>query len=273
MILVYLGTAACEGWPAMFCECDSCNKARVLGGRNIRTRSQAIIDDKILIDFPADTYSHVLYRGLNLAKTTDLLITHTHSDHYVPTELGNRRQHFAHFSEEKQNLTVHGMIQVKEGLQKYLNNPEVFRIDFNEILPFKEYDVSGYKVIGLPADHDKASGCVIYSVSDGEKHILYANDTGYFPEETWTFMVQNNMVFDFVSLDCTSITQNVYNGHMGLNATYDVKKRMIEEGIANSNTRFCLNHFSHNGGLVYDDLVKEVGNDFMVSYDGLVVMV
>ncbi|HBJ10614.1 MAG TPA: carbon-phosphorus lyase, partial [Ruminococcaceae bacterium] len=34
----YLGTAAAEGFPGMFCSCDTCEKARKAGGRNIRTR-------------------------------------------------------------------------------------------------------------------------------------------------------------------------------------------------------------------------------------------
>ena len=44
MKLTYLGTAAAEGWPAAFCNCDGCRAARRLGGRNIRTRSQALVE-------------------------------------------------------------------------------------------------------------------------------------------------------------------------------------------------------------------------------------
>ena len=50
MKLTYLGTAAAEGWPAAFCNCDGCRAARRLGGRNIRTRSQALVDDALLLD-------------------------------------------------------------------------------------------------------------------------------------------------------------------------------------------------------------------------------
>ena len=56
MKLKYLGTAAAEGIPVLFCDCDVCKKSMQLGGRNIRTRSQAIIDNTLLIDFPPDTY-------------------------------------------------------------------------------------------------------------------------------------------------------------------------------------------------------------------------
>ena len=51
MEIQYLGTAAAEGWPAIFCNCESCKKAATKRGKNIRTRSQAIIDKKILIDY------------------------------------------------------------------------------------------------------------------------------------------------------------------------------------------------------------------------------
>ena len=51
MRLTYLGTAAAEGFPAIFCNCEYCNEARRLGGKNIRTRSQALVNDDLLIDF------------------------------------------------------------------------------------------------------------------------------------------------------------------------------------------------------------------------------
>lgn len=257
----------------MFCTCDNCNRARKAGGRNIRTRSQALINDDLLIDIPADTYAHVIYQGLDLSKVTDLLITHTHCDHYVPTELENRRLTFAYLPDESSVLTVHGMSPAKDGLSTFINRPDVFRISYSEIIPFKEYTISNYRVIAYPADHDKSSGCVIYSISDGKKNILYANDTGYFPEETWEYMIDNRMLFDYVSLDCTCIVQDVYRGHMGLKATYDAKERMIKEGLAHSNTIFALNHFSHNGVLTYDELTQKVGVDFIVTYDGLEVIV
>lgn len=77
MKIKYLGTAAAEGIPAVFCECENCKRSRELGGRNIRTRSQAIIDDTILIDFLADTYMHYLIRNIPLNKIKTCIITHS----------------------------------------------------------------------------------------------------------------------------------------------------------------------------------------------------
>ena len=67
MKLQYLGTAAAEGWPALFCDCESCRRARIVGGRNIRTRSQAMLDDRLLIDMPPDTYHHLLTNNIDIS--------------------------------------------------------------------------------------------------------------------------------------------------------------------------------------------------------------
>ena len=53
MKLQYLGTAAAECWPAIFCECPACLEAARRGGKNIRHRSGAIVDDRVLIDLSA----------------------------------------------------------------------------------------------------------------------------------------------------------------------------------------------------------------------------
>ena len=109
----YLGTAAAEGFPAVFCNCEYCNAARRKGGKNIRTRSQAVIDDDLLIDFPSDTYAHALYNGLNLGKIKHLLVTHSHMDHFVPQEFELRGICFAHDMPEKE-ITVYCNDTVKD---------------------------------------------------------------------------------------------------------------------------------------------------------------
>ena len=91
MKLTYLGTAAAEGFPAVFCNCAYCNEARTLGGKNIRTRSQALINEDLLIDLPADTYFHFLQNGIRGDQIAYLLVTHAHSDHFYPAELESAR--------------------------------------------------------------------------------------------------------------------------------------------------------------------------------------
>ena len=44
MKITYLGTGAAEGVPALFCNCDTCRTVRALGGREIRSRTQILVD-------------------------------------------------------------------------------------------------------------------------------------------------------------------------------------------------------------------------------------
>lgn len=60
MKLRYLGTAAAEGVPAVFCPCPACAHARKVGGKEVRTRSGAIVDDALKLDFPGDAYMQAL---------------------------------------------------------------------------------------------------------------------------------------------------------------------------------------------------------------------
>ncbi len=273
MKIKYYGTAAAEGFPGMFCSCETCEKARKKGGKNLRTRSQTVINDELMIDFSADTYFHVLNYGLDLRKIKACIITHGHDDHVYPYDFAYRGFGYSHFpeNEKKEPMQIYA---TKASSNEYLHilekikNRDEESINFNEITTFTTYEILGYKVTPLKADHAKYLDPVIYIIEKDNKAILYAHDTGYFPDETWEYIEKSNIKFDFISLDCTSILRDTaVHNHMGIKTCTEVKERILKKN-ADENTVFCLHHFSHNGGLIYDDLVpvaKELG--FSVSYD------
>ena len=94
MRIRYLGTAAAEGFPAVFCNCAACKMARELG--ELRTRSQALIDETLLVDLPPETYYHTVRFGIDLSAVSHLLVTHSHTDHFYAQELVNRGYKFAY---------------------------------------------------------------------------------------------------------------------------------------------------------------------------------
>jgi len=77
----FLGTAAFEGIPSLFCGCALCAKAKQIGGKELRTRTSVMIDDDLKVDFPPDTLLHMHRDGIDLDQVKDLLFTHSHSDH------------------------------------------------------------------------------------------------------------------------------------------------------------------------------------------------
>jgi phosphoribosyl 1,2-cyclic phosphate phosphodiesterase len=269
----YLGTAAAEGIPAVFCTCERCKRSWEIGGRALRTRSQAIIDGRLLIDFPADAYAHALAYGVDYSKIHHLLMTHSHSDHLYPTEFEMMRNGFSHLPDDYR-MTVYGGESAWEKLEKAISPKltESGLLSYRTIVPFDEFDADKYHIVALPARHDKGSSPLFYQISDGQKTMLYAHDTHYFVDEVWDFWEKTKPHFDFVSLDCTNaMLPLTYIGHMGLVENVEVKKRMIDMGIADDSTKFVCNHFSHNGlEVVYDDFVPIAAKEgFMTSYDGM----
>ena len=147
MEIQYWGTAAAEGIPAVFCDCAVCAESRRLGGRNIRTRSQAIIDGTLLIDFPADTYTHALAYDTSLAKIHSCLITHNHFDHLYAPELENRKDGFCHTTEGA--LTFYGTGPACRDIERVIcamNMQAQDRVRIQEIEAFVPFNVQGYTV-------------------------------------------------------------------------------------------------------------------------------
>lgn len=274
MKIQYLGTAAAEGIPALFCECDACKKARELGGRNIRTRSQAIIDDTILIDFPADTYMHFLKYNMPMSRLKTCLITHSHSDHLYTEDFEVRVLWFSHIP-DKPTLTIYsgadGFAKISDGIKRY--GARVNELCAMQVQPDDSFEVEGYTVTAIKAEHDPKSSPLLYVVEKDGKSIFYANDSSEYSDEATERLKALKKPIDVISLDCTEgCNDTTYIGHLSFNRCIALRKRLIAEGIASSNTTFILNHFSHNGkNVTYDEFVKIAEKEgFLVSYDGMV---
>jgi phosphoribosyl 1,2-cyclic phosphodiesterase len=56
MKLTFLGTSAANAYPEAFCNCENCQRARLLGGKSLRKRSAALINDDLLIVVLDHTY-------------------------------------------------------------------------------------------------------------------------------------------------------------------------------------------------------------------------
>lgn len=267
MKLQFLGTAAAEGIPALFCPCPICAHAREKGGLDVRTRSGALVDGRIKIDFPPDTYAHILRYGIHLYDIRSLLITHTHFDHFSAEEMMYRMPAFANLPEDAPPLTVYGNAAVDAKLNKIpWSRPG--RIEYHELKAFQPIEVEDYRVTALPADHMKDETCFIYSIEKDGRRMLYGHDTGFFPESTWEWLTERDI--HLVSLDCTCGGNDHSSGHMGFPANVRVRDRMLSIGAAGNGTVFVSNHFSHNGGATYDDLTAMARPEgFLIAYDGM----
>ena len=268
MKLTYLGTAAAEGFPAVFCKCEYCNEARRLGGKNIRSRSQTLINDELLIDFPSDTYYHFLQNGILGDEIKYLLITHAHSDHFYPRDLFIRNGVYAH------NMSVPVLkMFCSEYTYERLGGELPKNVEITVLEPFKPVSFGAYRVTPLPAKHMPGGQPLIY-VIEGEKAVLYAHDTGYFYENVFEYIEKQKLIFDMVSLDCTNVDIPITDegSHMGFPNIKRVLDRLCTIGAVTESTVKYVNHFSHNGCPLHDDLTRKAEKlGCMVSFDGCTV--
>lgn len=271
MKLQILGTAAAEAMPAMFCTCSYCKEARRLGGKDIRTRSGAIIDDQLLIDFSPDSYFHEIRFHLDFTYAHTLLITHDHRDHLLANELGNRFPGFGVLDETVPKvLTVYGNDRVGLQVQQAGGKPGA-PVEFKRIVPFQETEVEGgYKFTALTGLHDRTQQCYIYLIEDKHgKRMLYGHDTGYFVPETMEAL--KGIHLDLVMLDCTYGRYRDGGNHMGLEDNFEMKRRLIANGNVDESTILVVTHFSHNGHMLHHELESAANPEgFEVAYDGIV---
>ena len=272
MKIRYLGTAAAEGIPALFCHCRVCENARKIKGKEIRSRCQAVIDDKILIDFGPDTYWHMIKYELDLAAFELCLITHTHNDHLFANDIIMRKGNHALYNKEIPPLTIYGGQGVHDVFSPMENGyiTKDGRVRFEAAECFKEKTFGNYIITPLPAVHGTTMP-LIYLIEKNDCTILYAHDTDIFDESVWNFLADKNKKLSFVSLDCTEGIKHIdYHGHMNFERAAEVKSRMLKEKIADEKTIFTVNHFSHNGLVTYYEAEckgKEYG--FVIAYDGM----
>ncbi len=276
MTLEIWGSGGGEGYPGVFCNCENCNLAREQGGKNIRSLSQALVNQDLIIDLPADTNMHLSARDLSLGNFENLLITHVHSDHYAPSIFSLRGGTYAHNMQFPQ-MNVYGSNTVREYFDKEFS---VFPIDesikenilFPTVAPYTEIQVGKYSVIALPANHAPELNCFNYLISDGKTALLYLIDTGYPFPEVISFLEAYPVKIGCVAMDATmgNAPLGIYAYHMGFAENIQLKKELTEKRIATERTLFVAMHITHNHTGLHKDTRKYLSEEnIILAYDGI----
>ncbi len=271
----YLGTSASEGVPAVFCECEMCNEVRRRGGRDLRTRSCAVINDKVMLDFGPEAYVQSVRFGVHLSKIRHLLVTHPHTDHFQMNNFPLRGG-FWGMNLCEDVMTVYGGKEVFERVSEYLETGrEVTRPHFaaKKLTAFEPFEDDEYKFIPLRAQHDPSIECLFYLVEDKKenKRVLYIHDTENDIDDSLDFI--KGIHCDMVSFDCTMARGFVKKGerHMGIQNDLLVRDKLIENGVVDSSTRLVCSHICHHKGF-YDDLARDFAKEgFELAYDGMII--
>lgn len=269
MKIKYLGTAAYEGVPSLFCTCDVCKESIKLKGRNLRSRSQALINNDLLVDFNADTVWHYINYNFDWTNIHDCLITHSHCDHLYVDDMEMIRNGYAkcegYYLNYYAGKSGYDMINNLLSKDSMKGKGKVTLLEDGKI-----FQINDYKIMAIKANHDPKSSPFIFAIEQNGKKLLYGNDSGWLCENSWNHLKKFGP-FDLVSLDCTAgLLKNWRDNHLSFDIDLEIFSKMLEDNIINNKTIKVVNHFSHNGKATYDTLSK-VAKEYgvVVSYDGL----
>jgi len=269
--LKVLGTAAAEGWPALWCVCDACREAARRGGRDLRMRAAYNVDDYLQIDLGPDALTQMWQFGVDYSKVEHLFFTHSHGDHCEPEHLFFRRRGFSIIPEDSL-LHVYGSEQVMTALQQHFPVLPLLQAQFHSIRSFDSVDCGDIRVTPLRADHGGDEEAFNFLLESDSGRILQGNDTGWYPEETWEFLAGREI--DAVLLDCTYGLHSGGGSHLGAPEVVQAMAELQSLGALAPNARKIATHFSHNGAALYDELAEYfTPHGIEVAYDGMIVEV
>ena len=278
MKIKFYGTGAGGGIPEIFCCCRVCEYARKHGGKEIRSRTQAVIDDCLGLEFPIDTFAHTAYRGLDMRKIKHIVITHAHGDHFMPSEAISRPQgideiHF--YASEASGQGLKNTLdrieqQYRDGTRKKTSD---YRVLLHPLEHYKTYDINGYHITPLRARHHENLQSCLYIIRKEGKSIFWGFDTGKFHQDVLDYIEQSGEKFDFVVLDCTLKENNqITDSHMDLTWCSEMKDKLIEMGAVTAETRVFVSHIGHLVEKTHEEMCEAAARYGMeVAYDGLEV--
>ncbi|MDZ4720559.1 MAG: MBL fold metallo-hydrolase [Roseiflexaceae bacterium] len=282
MQLMFLGTAASEGFPDAFCGCDNCLAARAAGGRSLRKRSSALIDNQLLIDLGPDLMAAAQIHQVPLDRMAYCLQTHDHADHLDPSHLLSRSTYsgvntapqLAYYASSV------SLAKIAETLQRRVSSAvsldtaldERLNLRIHQIRPGQHFEVGPYRVTSIAASH--APEAMLFLIERDQQCLFYATDTGPLSEEAWQMLAAHDGPIHMVALDHTFGFKQRSLAHLNAEQFQEQIARMREQNLLADRARIFAHHLGHHSHPAHDQLVDyAASHGYEVAYDGLQVMI
>ena len=283
MDLTFLGTAASEGYPVAFCGCENCERARELGGVNLRNRSSAVVDGVLLLDLGPDIMAASLAHGIPLTQVRYCLLTHEHEDHLDASHLLSRSP-FNDVLSPRMELyaTAGALARAATSIDHHLPpggmlDPDVqhqLNLSVCPAAPGETFHAGPYRVTAVPAAHDSKIVPLLYAIEQGGRSLFYATDTGPLPETAWTVLSDWGGRFDAVVLDHTFGLKERSAGHNNADQFVETIDRLRAGGLLAAGCRIFAHHIGHHSNPDHESLsLFAAGRGYAVAHDGLTVRV
>ncbi len=266
MKITLLGTGGADGIPAFYSDTRVSDHARTHRGKNVRTRSGALVDEGLKLDLGPDTWCQLATQGLDARDWTAVLFTHSDADHFAPDELMYAVYPFNDC--EFAGFAVYGNMYIcRRILEKYPEWP----FELVNTKSFSPFEHDGYKILPVRAHHKQEEDAHNFVVQDEKSTLLYATDTGIWDEPTWEAL--QDFRLDCLVLECSEgFAATNYDGHLDANEFMQMVEKLNKQGTIDSSTKVWTTHHSHQGEATHDELTAFFApKGVNVGYDGATV--
>ena len=261
-----LGTGAADGIPGFFGNDAVSRYARANGGKDIRTRTAALVDDVLKIDLPPDTLDQLQRDSLDAMDWTALIFTHSDDDHIAVNELQYALIPFTDL--DHLPYTIYSNRQVGDEIRaRYPDWP----IEIEETHSFESFSHGPYKITPIRANHIIGEDCHNLIIEKDGKSILYATDTGIWPPETFEFLKDYHL--DLLVIECTDgFNESVYHGHLNIRSMAKVVETLRVNGVLGPESRVITTHHARGGDARHGDLELALAPyNIEPGFDGMVI--
>lgn len=259
-----LGTGGADGLPAFYSDTRVNSLARERGGKDIRTRAAALVDDSLKIDFGPDTLAQIQRDRLDPREWSAIVFTHSHSDHLARQEL----QYCLHpFNDlEYAPWTIYGNEVVCSKIEEAYPDWPFEMVRTRSFCSFTHGD---FKITPVYANHLRDEDSQNLLIERDGRTLLYGTDTGIWFEETWEFL--KDFRIDGLVLECTDgAKEPLWWGHMGYREVIQVADRLRKQGSLRDEAWVVTTHHSHLGDATHEELEALLNPaGVLVGFDGL----
>ncbi len=168
-------------------------------------------------------------------------------------------------------LRLYGSNDIAVIMDGLFPDPAALHIGLHTVRAGDSWQSGPYAVTAYRAFHAvETLDALFYSVDDGQHAILYATDTGLFPEDTRQALLGRS--FDVVVLEET-MGSGDYEGHLGFETFPEQVRWIRQAGLLRPGGRILATHFSHSGNPLHEELVARFSPlGVEIAYDGLEIV-
>lgn len=269
MKIMLQGTGGADGVPGLFGASRVSEYARQNGGRDVRTRAAALVNEDLKIDFGPDTFAQVNASGSCPRDWSAVVFTHSDADHFAIEELQYAVVPFTAEDQCPFTIYANGTI-IRKLRERYPDWP----MDLVTTQSFTSFNHADYVITPIKANHgSQTEDTQNLLIEQNGRTLLYATDTGIWDERTWRYL--QGITIHLLVIECSEgFVHTPYNGHLDAHECLAVVSRLRQMGTLAPTSQVVTTHHSHNGDATHDELAKWFEpHRILVGYDGLVLEV